>query len=512
MSFGQLLQIVWVEFGAYLLFAVFFIVVAFILGGVVPKRRPRLFNAVLFFLFSILGVFISAALIFYGNEPGSGALRWTQWATSLIIGLAVVNVASIFIFDVVLQRFDIPRILRDILTGLTYLIVGIILLTKTGVDLTGVIATSAVLTAVIGLSLQESLINVIGGITLEIDNTINVGDWIQFDKYEGRVKEIRWRQTSIETRNWDTVVIPNSLLLKGTFVILGKRSNSPLQHRMWVYFNVDFRYSPSEVIESVEAALRAEPIANVAQEPPINCIAYDFKDSFINYAVRYWLTDMAVDDPTNSIVRTRIYAALKRQNIPLSIPAQARFITEEDSIRNEQKFEKEVNHRVEVLRDVELFQTLTEEERRELAERLSVAPFVAGEAMTRQGAEAHWLYVITKGEGEVRVSIDSSGLSKAVATLKSGSFFGEMGMMTGEKRSATVVAITDTECYRIDKDAFQNIIRRRPEIAEDISHVLANRRVLLDAAREGLNEEVAKQRLKSTQGDLLKRIRDFFLI
>ncbi len=512
MSFWQLLKTVSGANGEYFWFALAFIIFSFVLGGLVTKRRVRLLNLVLLFLLSIVGLFISALLLYYGYEENSSANRWTQWATFLIAGFAIVNVLSVFAFDIVLRRLEIPRILRDLLTGLAYIIVAIALLFRTGVDLTGIVATSAVLTAIIGFSLQDTLVNLVGGIALEMDNTINVGDWIRFDKYEGRVKEIRWRQTSIETRDWDTVVIPNSLLMKGQFLILGKRTDSPKQHRMWVYFNIDFRYSPTEVIDAVETALRSEPIAHVAEEPLINCIAYEFKDSYIHYAVRYWLTDLAVDDPTNSVIRTRIYSALKRANITLSIPAQAVFLSEDDVRHRQERLEREIAHRMEVLKKVELFNSLTEAECRELGEHLSVAPFVRGEAMTRQGAEAHWLYVITKGAGEVRVSVDGTGLSKQIATLMSGDFFGEMAMMTGAKRSATVIASTHTECYRIDKESFQNIIRRRPEIAEDISLVLANRRVLLDAAREGLNEAAARQRLKSTQGDLLKRIRDFFSI
>lgn len=512
MSFWELLQTVWGTQGKYLLFALSFMIFASILGGFVPKRRARLINAVLLFLLSILGLFISASFLYYGYEENSGAIRWTQWATFLLAGMGVVNVLSVFIFDIVLKRFKIPRILRDLITGLAYVAVAIALLNRVGVDFTGIIATSAVLTAVIGFSLQDTLVNVFGGIALEMENQINVGDWIRFDKYEGRVKEIRWRQTSIETRDWDTVAIPNNLLIKGQFLILGKRSGSPRQHRMWVHFNVDFRYSPTEVIEAVETALLSKPIANVAQEPPINCIVFDFKDSYINYAVRYWLTDFAVDDPTNSVVRTRIYTALKRAGISLSIPAQTVFVSEDNTNRRKQKLEEDIAHRMKILQEVELFHPLTEDEQRELAEHLSVAPFVRGEAMTRQGAEAHWLYVLTKGEGEVRVSADGTELSKQVATLKAGDFFGEMGMMTGAKRTATVIAATDTECFRIDRESFQNIIRSRPEIAEDISHILANRLVLLDTVREGLNEEAAKKRIQSTQSDFLKRIRDFFRI
>ncbi len=512
MSFWQTLKTVSGTHGDYFLFAFGLILFSFVLAGFVPKRRPHLINAIFLVLLSILGLFISASLLYYGYEENSGAIRWTRWATFLIAGMGVINVLSVLIFDIALKRFEIPRILRDIITGLAYVIFAIILLTNFGVDLTGIVATSAVLTAIIGFSLQDTLINLVGGIALEIDNTVNAGDWVRFDKYEGRVREIRWRQTSIETRDWDTIYVPNSLLIKGSFLVLGKRSNYPAQHRMWVYFNVDFRFSPAQIVDEVESALRSEPIVNIASDPPINCIVYDFKDSYATYAVRYWLTDFALDDPTNSVVRTRIYAALKRKNISLSIPAQALFISEDDAQHREQSFEKEVARRIQVLEGVELFHSLTADETRELAEHLSVAPFVRGEAMTRQGAEAHWLYVIIKGEGEVRVSIDGSELSKHIATIKAGNFFGEMGMMTGARRSATVIAATHTECYRIDKEAFQNIVRRRPEIAEDISHVLASRRVSLEAAREGLNEEAARQHLQNTQGDLLQRIRDFFAI
>ncbi len=514
MSFWQELQTAAGVSGIYLWFTLFFIVFSFVLGSIFPNRRERLRNAVLLFLCSLFGFFLAASILYYGGSKEGGTYRWTLWATYLIAGTAIISVARVLIFDGILHalKLDIPRIIQELITALAFIILIIGLLSFIGFNLTGIFATSAILTAIIGFSLQDTLVNFMGGMSMELDNTVNVGDWIRVDKYEGRVKEIRWRQTSIETRDWDTVVIPNSMLIKGQVVILGKRTNAPRQHRMWVYFNVDFRYSPTDVVDAVENALRAEPITHVAQDPQIHCIVFEFKESYINYAVRYWLTDLALTDPVNSVVRTRIFSALKRADIPLSIPAQSLFITEDDAQHRARKHEKEIAHRVEVLNNVELFHTLTEKEKCELAERLSVAPFVRSEAMTRQGAEAHWLYVITKGNAEVRVTVDGGGLSKHVADLKTGDFFGEMGMMTGEKRAATVIAATETECYRIDKEAFQTIVRRRPEIAEDISHVLARRRVELDAAREGLNEEAKHQRVKKTQNDMLNRIRDFFTI
>jgi small-conductance mechanosensitive channel/CRP-like cAMP-binding protein len=495
-----------------------FLLAAFALFAFVPTERVRVRGSVLLFALSFMGMVVSGVLLSYGaSEQGMSALntayRWTSWLARFIEAVAVINLTSVLVFDVLLEvaRLKPPRIMRDLLIAFTYIIAAITLLSQSGVDLTGIVATSAVITAVIGFSLQDTLGNIMGGMALQMERTIGVGDWVRIDQQEGMVKEIRWRQTSIETRNWDTIVIPNSVLMKGQVTLLGRRTGAPRQHRQWVYFNVDFRYAPADVIETVEKALQAEPIPNIAMEPAPHCLVLDFMESYARYAARYWLTDLALTDPTDSVVRSRIYFALRRTGIPLSIPAQSLFVTEDDSKRRERKRDQEVEDRLETLSNVELFQTLTDEERRQLAAALSVAPFARGEAITRQGAEAHWLYIMTKGEAEVRVAVDGN-LSKRVASLHEGDFFGEMGLMTGEPRTATIIAQTGVECYRLDKDSFHAIIRQRPEIAEDISHVLARRRVELEAVRLGLNEEAKRQHMKHAQGDLLRRIRSFFTL
>jgi small-conductance mechanosensitive channel/CRP-like cAMP-binding protein len=514
MSFWQDVQIVAGVGGAFHWLFLGFVVVALTLSALVPTERRRIRVATLLFLVSVVGLFAAAMLLYYGFDPLTNtAYRWVRWAALFTLCVAMVNLASVIIFDVALGTLKLkpPRILRDLLIAFAYIVVAITLLSRSGVDLTGIVATSAVITAVVGFSLQDTLGNVMGGMALQMERSISVGDWVRIDQQEGQVIEIRWRQTSIETRNWDTVVIPNSVLMKGQVLLLGRRLGAPRQHRQWVYFNVDFRFAPTDVVEAVETALRAEPIKNVAAEPAPHCLVLDFKESYITYAARYWLTDLALTDPTDSVVRSRIYFALRRAGIPLSIPAQSLFITEEDEHRRQRKHEEEIDQRVESLNQVELFHTLTDEERRALASRLIVAPFVRGEAMTRQGAEAHWLYIITEGEAEVRVAVDGN-LSKKVAMLHSGDFFGEMGLMTGEPRLATVIAQTNTECYRLDKKSFEDILKRRPEIVEDISHILARRRVELEAVREGLNEEAKLHRMSRTQSDLLRRIRDFFTL
>ena len=489
-----------------------FIALALVLMALRPAERMRIRAALLLFVISLVGLAVVATLASRGVRTDSRLYLWFDWAALFCLWIAFINVASVLLFEVLLSglRLSPPRILRDLLLAIAYVIVGITLLSIPHVDITGIVATSAVLTAVIGLSFQDTLGNMMGGMALQMERAISVGDWIRVDNQEGVVKEIRWRHTAIETRNWDTIIFPNSALMKAHVIVLGRRTGQPRQHRQWVYFNVDFRYSPAEVIDTVEKALCAEPIANVANTPPPNCVLMDFKESFCSYAVRYWLTDMAVDDPTNSVVRTRIYFALRRANIPLSIPAQALFVTEEELSREERKKAQEIDKRARALKRVELFESLTDEELQQLASRIRIAPFARGEVMTKQGAEAHWLYIITFGDAEVRFTLE--GKAEHVATLHPSDFFGERGMMTGERRSADVIALTDVECYRVDKDSFQEILHKRPEIAEDISQVLARRRAELEAAREDLTEEAKRARMRDHQGDLLQRIRNFFAL
>ena len=168
-------------------------------------------------------------------------------------------------------------------------------------------------------------------------------------------------------------------------------------------FNVDFRFAPNDVIEAVTGEICDGPIEGVAAIPAPNCILLSFHESYARYAVRYWLSNLAADDATDSILRTRVYFVLKRARIPFSIPAHALFLTEESKEREASKAGEERQRRMEALGRVEFFDELAEEDRARLAAGLREAPFTRGEVMTRQGDEAHWLYLVLAGEALVTV-------------------------------------------------------------------------------------------------------------
>jgi small-conductance mechanosensitive channel/CRP-like cAMP-binding protein len=486
---------------------------AYLINRFAPKQRRRIRRVVILF-----GIYVFATVVSSLLHVVRADRLWhtAHFVAELLEVFTAINLLAVAVFDLALPRLklDVAALASDLIVGVAYSGATIYLLIDEGFNPSSVLGASAVASGIFLLSLQSTLGNVIGGIAIQIDGSIHSGDWIQLENgRQGKVKDIRWRHTSIETRDWDTLIVPNSALLAQSFTILGRRSDQPPQHRMWVYFNVDFRYAPTLVMGVVTDALQAAPIKNVAADPKPHAICFDLakdtRDSFAYYAVRYWLTDLAVDDPTSSAVRARIYAALRRAGIPLARPTTTTFFGPNEDADDKARQERLSAKRLEAIESMDIFRSLTLDERRFLAAHLKYAPFTAGETMTRQGAVAHWLYIVTYGSAEVRAH-DESGKTARVAVIEAPGFFGEMGMMTGAPRTADVIAITDVECYRLDKDGFQKVVTDRPEVIHEMSAMLAKRRVDLAAVQEGLDEEAERARRVKEQAAILGRLKSFF--
>jgi CRP-like cAMP-binding protein len=321
------------------------------------------------------------------------------------------------------------------------------------------------------------------------------------------VVEIHWRHTAIRTRNNELVIVPNAALMKTRFLVIGNPDEEPVRWRRWIWFDVEYNVPPARVLALAEQAMAAAEIPNVAREPAPNCVLMEFAQSFSRYALRYYLTDPRPDDTTDTRVRVHLFAALQRAGIRLAFPEFVVHTVKETEERQAARRAREIGRRLAALRGVELFRSLDEDELRALADRLVYAPFAAGDVMTRQGAVAHWLYILIQGEGEVWLE-GPGGQRRSIASLAPGSVFGEMGMMTGDPRRATVTAKTDAECYRLDKAGFEDIVRSRPAIAEEISRVLAERETRLVQVSDAVRADAANVRSRSAT--LLERMRSFF--
>jgi small-conductance mechanosensitive channel/CRP-like cAMP-binding protein len=490
------------------------VLIAALVNRFARQKRKRIRRLVILYGLFLACLGASAGVSFVDPDWSSNFLL----AAHIFEAFVLVNLFALVAFDLALPAvgLGVVTITSDIIVGIAYLVSALGALRSAGMNPSSLLTTSAVLGGVLTLSLQATLGNLLGGVALQLDGSIKVGDWIQLDSgRQGLVKEIRWRHTVVETRDWDTIIVPNAALLGGAIIILGKRGGKPIQHRMTVPFNVDYRFSPTHVIDVVTEGLQSAPIEGVAPDPPPFAFSYDFaqapgRDSFGYYAARYWLIDLPNDDAANSRIRSRVYAALRRAGIPLARPTHTVFVENREGVAEKQLRWRD--ERLDALKHLDLFKSLNDPELASLADRLSYAPFIGGEIAARAGTAAHYLFVLTKGKVDVLAKAKDAqkAPSKVVATLEAPSFFGEMGLMTGEPRAADVIARGDVECYRLDKQAFQDVLSQRPEIAEAMSKTLAHRRVELDAIREGLDADARRAREASEQEKILSRIQTFF--
>jgi small-conductance mechanosensitive channel/CRP-like cAMP-binding protein len=470
-----------------------------------PHDRATFLNTLWLFFVGIGGE-AAASLIWALNF--SEAAGTVHAIFRFVAAIALIRLGGFAAFRLLLPLIGRrpPRIAEDLAIAGVYVIYGFAQLRGAGLDLSSLVTTSAILTAVIAFAMQDTLGNVLAGVAVQLDNSVRIGDWIRVDKVSGRVRDIRWRSTLIETRDWETVVVPNSMLMKSRVEILGQRDGAPLQWRRILDFMVDPGVPPARVIAIIEDEMRELSIPNVARTPAPSCVLKGFVEGNLGYELRYFLTDLQEDDPTDSMVRVHLFASLQRAGIRIAERQTTVHAVQRDEAHAESVRRRELTRRLEALAAVPPFAVLNKDEKADIAERLQYAPFARGDVITKQGNKAHWLYILAFGEAEVLYE-PPGGTAQVIGTLQAGQFFGEMALLTGDARAATVVAKTDVECYRLDRASFQELVAKKPAIAEEMKRVMGGRRGDLETARQAFS---VAEPVADAEPRLVSRIRRFF--
>jgi len=470
-----------------------------------PNERATYLNTLWLFLVGIAGE-AAASVVWALNFPEAASTVHSIFRFVAAIALIRLGGFAAFRLLLPLAGSQPPRIVEDLGIVAVYVVYGFAQLRGAGLDLSSIVTTSAILTAVVAFAMQDTLGNVLAGVAVQLDNSVRIGDWIRVDTASGRVRDIRWRSTLIETRSWETVVIPNSMLMKARVEILGQRDGAPLQWRRVLDFMVDPGVPPARVIAIVDDEMRELSIPNVARTPAPSCVLKGFEEGNLRYQLRYFLTDIHEDDLTDSMVRVHLFASLQRAGIRVAEPQRTVHAVQRDEAHAETVRRRELTRRLQALASVPPFAALLEDDRADVAERLQYAPFARGDVITKQGNKAHWLYILAFGEAEVLYE-PAGGTPHVIGTLHAGQFFGEMALLTGDARAATVVAKTDVECYRLDRASFQELLVGKPQITEEIKRVMGGRRGDLESARQAfaVAAPVAEAEVR-----LVSKIRRFF--
>ncbi len=152
----------------------------------------------------------------------------------------------------------------------------------------------------------------------------------------------------------------------------------------------------------------------------------------------------------------------------------------------------------ELLKEVPLFEFLDDHERSELAAQLDSVRFSAGEPVFNYGDPGDAIYVISSGEVEIFFKNDT-GERIVLEVATRGDFFGELSLLDNGYRSASVLALQDTEALRLDRDDLKKFLMLRPEASMDLLAAMGRRQRttverLRHTASRNVNEEMEDQR------------------
>jgi small-conductance mechanosensitive channel/CRP-like cAMP-binding protein len=323
---------------------------------------------------------------------------------------------------------------------------------------------------VLGFALQDTLGNAFAGLAIQIERPFRVGHWIAAAEHEGRVVEITWRATKIRTKSGDLVILPNSLVAQQA---IRNYSAPTAPTRLFVEVGVAYDTPPNDAREAILTAVRRVP--RVMTTPGPEVLLVDFAASAITYRARFWIEEFEKDEVTKSDVRLAIYYELRRRNIEIPWPIQIQYDRHEaprDSPELRESYRRSIAA-------VPVLATLSEDAQRALAAASRERLFADGEVMVREGDTGESMFVVRNG----RVAITVGTEARLVAVTETDGYFGEMSLLTGEPRTATVTARGDATVLEISAGDFRAFVQGHPDVIDHLAAASALRRKELEEAR-----------------------------
>ena len=467
------------------------------------KRRAGVRLGLLFRLFCLILAFY-ASISIYGVHAS-----WRNHVGTAVILLSTALVVALlnrYVWDFYFEKkrhTPIPHFLREVVGGIIFLIVLLLILSygyHAEAQLKGLLAGSGVVAIILGFAGQNLFAGIIGGVSIQINRPYKVGDWLQVGERFAEVMEINWRSTRLRTNDAIYLDIPNNEMVSHTIVNL----HYPTEvHAMRIRVGIEYKNPPNRVKDALfRAASTAE---GVLPEPKVKVFLADFADSAMIYEIKFYMGNHARISEINDAVRTNVWYQLKRQGITIPFPIR--------TLQVERKAPPSIHEEYQearaILRSEALFECLSDEQIESLVQQSEVSHFGRGERVIREGAEGDSMFVLLSGTAEV--SISKNGASISVATLKAPDCFGEMSLLTGEHRTATVRAQTDCQVMEIGKPVMAELLRASPDCLERLSELLAKRKMETEGLlKEAVSHSQSARKEREYRATFLRRLQTFF--
>jgi CRP-like cAMP-binding protein/small-conductance mechanosensitive channel len=399
---------------------------------------------------------------------------------------------------------DTPRLVQDLVTVFIIAIaLAIGLWWQEDLTLTGIAATSIGVAAAIGVALQADIQDVFSGLAMNYEDTCAIGDWVTVHSQDlkepvfGRVSGLSWRSTFVTLEDGCRVSIPNHLFTSNPVVNHSRPRGAKM---LDIDITLDVRVPADRVMDMLLGeAFKAVRKPGLARRPEPEVHLKSLTNDAGVYCVRFWYyPDQITQAPAKSIVLLALQDVLLQNDLPT--PVQQVEITQPPNM----EFTLGLREIHDGLSRANLFRNALDQEQREaLAARCKAVEFPAGTTLMTQGGAAEAMYIVL--EGAVSVAIGSEAADQQeVAISATGDVVGEMSLMTGAPRTATVTALTRVRAIEITKQAIEDLLKSTPELLQRFSRVLAQRQLE--------NQSLAARKLDkgAVEGDILAKMRNFF--
>lgn len=354
------------------------------------------------------------------------------------------------------------------------------------VNLATILTPSAILTAVIGLSMQDTIGNLISGLIIQLEKPFEIGDWIDVGGLKGEVTEINWRYTKIKNIEDIYIIVPNNVIAKDKVINFSKPTRSVNQI---ITMGVSYSASPLLVKSSIKEVLSSHREAKL-----INVLLKEYGDSSIIYDIYYTVSDYS----KIRIVRDSIYSGIwyKFKSKGIEIPFPIRTVI----MKSEEKENIISDELLEKIKNTDIFSELNEKALEEFLSYGLLREYKSGETVMKEGESGETMFFVLEG------SFDVVKGDKAIGVIKDGDFFGEMSLLTGDKRYATIIAKELSKAIEIDREAFKLLLEKEKKVIDKIKVVLEKR------IKEKEEPFSAKSSQKMRQNNLFERFKKIFKV
>ncbi|TAN37353.1 MAG: mechanosensitive ion channel [Verrucomicrobia bacterium] len=466
------------------------------LGGLPLRRRaahsPSPLGALLEPLATPLAVLVLSVLLKFAGDQlpkisalGNDALLDAWLAVWVVVtALAALEGIAALIYRLRGRAFPLPSLLRNLVRG-ALLGTAILVVLRYGmkINIAPLLASTALLTAIIGFALQGVLGNLLAGMSIHLTRSTHPGDWIAMGEAEGEVLQTNWRETHLRSVAGHTLIVPNSKLADAT--VHNMSWPTPLR-RHSLFVGASYDAAPADVIQALLDAAASVPL--VLRDPPPKAFPIEFKDFGINYELRIWTDQHQNRAPISGEVNRMIWYQFKRRGIEIPFPMSDKLLCDFMAVVNTQRNlpapPEEAARRVHALQHsaflTRLFvdaagqPLLAEHDLVPLAPLLRFVRYTTGETIFRQGDAGESCFVVVRGQLRGRVEFQDATPPNEF-DLPTGALCGEMSLVTGLPRTATLTAPEEVELLEIPLAAFTRLLALRPEIPEKLAQLVAER-------------------------------------